>query len=319
MHLGLEIGKKTPVHDWSTVVKSLLQSILGAISMVMLVVHTLFISLFVFSSIIWKVMLPQRLRHKWADPYVIGVANVWLAGILWWLTNVLRIRFDVDNNVKLSMEEWYMVVSNHQSWVDIFALFYVTKGKIPLLKFFIKKELMKVPVVGQAWWAMDYPFMSRHSRAYLAKHPEKADDDLKATKKACEKFSYVPTSIVNFLEGTRFTEVKQQKQKAPYAHLLRPKAGGIAFAIQALGERFSSMIDTTIVYQDRAPTFWDLACGRVGTVTLRLRHIEIPQQFIRMDYQNNRQDKKDFQQWLHELWLEKDALITQMKAGTSSV
>lgn len=209
-----------------------------------------------------------------------------------------------------------MVVSNHQSWVDIFALFYVTKGKIPLLKFFIKKELIRVPVVGQAWWALDYPFMSRHSRSYLAKHPEKANDDLNATRKACEKFNYVPTSIVNFLEGTRFSELKQKKQKAPYQYLLRPKAGGIAFALQALGDRFSSMIDTTIIYEDKAPSFWDLASGRVGTVSLKLRHVEIPRQFIHMDYQNNRQDRMAFQQWLHELWLEKDAAIARMKQSS---
>jgi 1-acyl-sn-glycerol-3-phosphate acyltransferase len=282
--------------------------------MVLLVVHTLIISVFVFSSILWKVLTPEALRPRYADPYVIGVANVWLAVILWWLRNVLRVRFEVDNDVELSMEQWYMVVSNHQSWVDIFALFHVTKGKIPLLKFFIKKELMKVPVVGQAWWAMDYPFMQRHSPSYLAKHPEKANDDLNATKKACEKFSRVPTSIVNFLEGTRFTESKQTKQKAPYKHLLRPKAGGIAFAIQALGEKFSSMIDTTIVYENTPPSFWDMACGRVGTVSMRLRHVEIPKKFTTMDYQNNREHKKEFQQWLHELWLNKDAQIAEIKA-----
>jgi 1-acyl-sn-glycerol-3-phosphate acyltransferase len=281
--------------------------------MVLLVVHTLIIGIFVFSSIVWKLLTPEALRPRFANPFVIGVANVWLAVILWWLRNVLRIRFDVKSNVELSRDQWYMVVSNHQSWVDIFALFHVTKGKIPLLKFFIKKELMKVPVVGQAWWAMDYPFMQRHSPAYIAKHPEKADDDLRATKKACEKFSLVPTSIVNFLEGTRFSESKRTKQKAPYKHLLRPKAGGIAFAIQALGERFSSMIDTTIVYENEPPSFWDLACGRVGTVSMNLRHVEIPKKFIQMDYQHNREHKKDFQQWLHELWLEKDEQITQMK------
>ena len=294
--------------------KSVFQNILGAISMVLLVVHTLIIGIFVFTSICWKLALPERHRVKYANPFVMGVSNVWLAVILFWLRHVLRIRFEVDNEVELSKKQWYMVVSNHQSWVDIFALFHATKGKIPLLKFFIKKELMKVPVVGQAWWAMDYPFMQRHSPAYIAKHPEKADDDLRATKKACEKFSHVPTSIVNFLEGTRFNEQKRVKQNAPYQYLLRPKAGGIAFAIQALGERFSSMIDTTIVYEGHPPSFWDLACGRVGTVSMQMRPVEIPEKFIKMDYQHNRQDKKDFQQWLHELWLVKDAHIAQMKS-----
>lgn len=293
--------------------KSVVQNIAGLVSMLLLVVFTLFIGIFVFTSIIWKLMMPASLRPRYANPFVVGVANFWLAGILWWLRVVLRIRFEVDNEVNLSKDQWYMVVSNHQSWVDIFALFHATKGKIPLLKFFIKKELAKVPIVGQAWWALDYPFMQRHSRAYLAKHPEKANDDLKATQKACEKFSHVPTSIVNFLEGTRFSEEKHAKQKAPYAHLLRPKAGGIAFAIQALGERFSSMIDTTIVYEGHPPTFWDLACGRVGTVSMKMKHVEIPQRFLVMDYQNNREDKKEFQAWLHELWLAKDECISNMK------
>lgn len=295
--------------------KAISQNVVGAISMVMLVIHTLIIGIFVFFFIFWKVVLPEGPRRKFADPAIMIVAYAWLGAILWWLKYVLRIQWDVENKVDFSMQHWYMVVSNHQSWVDIFGLFHVTKGKIPLLKFFIKKELLKVPIVGQAWWALDYPFMQRHSPAYIAKHPEKADDDLKATRKACKKFSYIPTSIVNFLEGTRFTEAKRVKQKSPYQYLLRPKAGGIAFAIQALGEKFTSMIDTTIVYDQKPPSFWDLACGRVGKVIIRMRHVEIPKRFITMDYQHNRDDKKDFQLWLHELWLEKDAQIANLKSA----
>jgi len=295
-------------------VKAVFENVMGVIAMILLVIHTSIIGIFVFFFIFWRLVLPVNLRVKYVNPAIIGVANAWLAVILWWMRNVQRIDWDIENEVELSLDQWYMVVSNHQSWVDIFALFHVTKGKIPLLKFFIKKELAKVPVVGQAWWAMDYPFMQRHSPAYIAKHPEKANDDLEATRKACEKFSHIPTSIVNFLEGTRYTQEKSDRQKSPYTHLLRAKAGGIAFAIQALGERFSSMIDTTIVYHGPAPTFWDLACGRVGKVSMRLRHVEIPERFIKMDYMNNREDKKDFQQWLHELWLVKDAQISAIKS-----
>ena len=295
--------------------KSIFQALIGSLSMVLLVVHTLIIGVFLFPLIFWKLVLPEAPRRRFANPAIIIVANAWLIAILWWLRTVLRIRFDVVNEAELSQRQWYMVVSNHQSWVDIFALFHVTRGRIPLLKFFIKKELARVPIVGQAWWAMDYPFMQRHSRAYLMKHPEKANDDLTATRKACEKFSHIPTSVVNFLEGTRFTQGKRVKQRAPYEHLLRPKAGGIAFAIQSLGERFSAMIDTTIVYDGKPPSFWDLACGRVGKVTMRLRQVDIPQRFIMMDYMNNVEDKKAFQAWLHKLWLEKDALIGQLKAA----
>jgi 1-acyl-sn-glycerol-3-phosphate acyltransferase len=299
-------------------VKAVFNNIMGVIAMLLLVVHTLIIGIFVFTCVFWRLVLSERLRVKLVNPAIIGVANVWLGVILWWMRHVQRIEWDIENEVELSLDQWYMVVSNHQSWVDIFALFHVTQGKIPLLKFFIKKELAKVPIVGQAWWAMDYPFMQRHSRAFLAKHPEKANDDLIATRKACEKFSHTPTSIVNFLEGTRFSADKQARQKSPYKHLLRPKAGGIAFAIQALGARFSSMIDTTIVYQNQPPSFWDLACGRVGKVSIRMRHVEIPAAFITMDYLDNRDDKKAFQLWLHQLWLAKDAQITELKSRPSA-
>lgn len=295
--------------------KSVLQNLLGAVSTILLVVHTLLIGIFVFFLSFWKYVLPEAICRPLVNPLIVGVANVWLAVILWWLEKVLRIRFEVENQAELSMKNWYILISNHQSWVDIFALFYVAKGKIPLLKFFVKKELAYMPVVGQAWWALDYPFMGRYSAAAVAKNPDKKNHDLKATQKACEKFSYVPTSVVNFIEGTRFTAEKHRRQKMPYKHLLRPKAAGIAFAIQALGAKFSSMIDATIVYQGAPPTFWDLGCGRVGAVIIRVRQVAIPERFINMDYQNNRADKKAFQQWLHELWQLKDEHISQIKAA----
>ncbi len=295
--------------------KAVFENIMGAIAMVALVVHTLIVGVFVLVLALMRWALPENMGRKIVGPSINFVADTWLKGILWWMANIQHIEWDIDNEVELSKDQWYMVVSNHQSWVDIFALFHILRGKIPLLKFFIKKELARVPIVGQAWWAMDYPFMQRHSPAYIAKHPEKANDDLVATRKACERFSHIPTSIVNFLEGTRFTDEKHDRQKAPYKYLLRPKAGGIAFAIQALGERFSSMIDTTIVYHDHRPSFWDLACGRTGKVTVRMRHVEIPKRFIEMDYMNNREDKKAFQQWLHELWLAKDAAISEIKGS----
>ncbi|TXR54965.1 acyltransferase [Reinekea thalattae] len=282
--------------------------------MIALAAYTILLSIFVLLCALARKLLPENFGRKVVGPTIIAVSTVWLGGVLKWLKTFQRIDWDVRNEVELSKQQWYMIVSNHQSWVDIFALFHVLLGNIPFLKFFIKKELLRVPIVGQAWWAMDYPFMQRHSRAEIAKNPAKANDDLEATKKACKRFSYTPTSIVNFLEGTRYTQQKHDKQDPPYEHLLRPKAGGIAFAIQALGERFSSMLDTTIVYHGERPSFWDLACGRVGKVTVHMRHIEIPKRFVEMDYMNNRDDKKDFQNWLHEVWLEKDALISKIKA-----
>lgn len=205
-------------------------------------------------------------------------------------------------------------MANHQSWVDIFALFHVFHRQIPILKFFIKKELARVPIAGQAWWALDFPFMQRHSRDYLAKHPEKADDDLRATQAACEKFSHQPTSVVNFLEGTRFTPAKHQAQQSPFKHLLKPKAGGIAFAIQSLGSKFSKLLDVTIDYAGRPPSFFDLASGNIQHIIVSVRQIPIPPQFAAMDYRNNPEHKQEFQQWLQHIWQDKDETLSALRA-----
>lgn len=207
------------------------------------------------------------------------------------------------------MDQWNLIIANHQSWIDIFALLYVTLRKLPILKFFIKKQLIWVPIAGVAWWALDYPFMSRYSREYLKKHPEKAGKDLETTRTACEKFSHQPTTVVNFLEGTRITAENYAKQNPPFKHLLNPKAGGIAFAIQALGEKFNTIIDTTIHYDGVVPNYWDMACGRVGKITMKLEKLTIPEQFLKMDYTNNADDKAAFQAWVTERWEKKDAIL----------
>ena len=105
----------------------------------------------------------------------------------------------------LSTREWYLVVSNHRSWVDILVLQAVFNRRIPFLKFFLKQQLIWVPFLGLAWWALDFPFMRRHSPEYLEKHPEQRGKDLDVTRRACEKFRLIPTSVMNFVEGTRFT------------------------------------------------------------------------------------------------------------------
>jgi hypothetical protein len=129
----------------------------------------------------------------------------------------------------------YLVISNHQSWVDIPALIQALNRRTPFFKFFLKKELIWVPFLGLAWWALDYPFMKRYSKAFLAKHPELAGQDLKITKEACELFKRQPVTVVNYLEGTRFNETKRKQQGSPFKRLLKPKAGGVAFVLAAMG------------------------------------------------------------------------------------
>ena len=213
---------------------------------------------------------------------------------------------------KISYNGWYMVVANHQSWADIFILQKIFNRHAPFFKFFLKQELIYVPVMGLCWSALDYPFMKRYSKEFLAKHPELKGKDLETTRKACEKFKHTPVSIMNFLEGTRFTKQKHDRQQSPYQHLLKPKAAGIAYALNIMGERIDTLIDVTIHYPDDRPSFWEFMCGKSKHIDIHIQTRPIPAEFNRGDYENDEVFRKNFQTWINQLWQDKDKLLGEM-------
>ena len=154
--------------------------------------------------------------------------------------------------------------------------------------------------------------MKRHSRAELRKNPALRQQDRDTTRKACEKFTLVPTSVMNFAEGTRFTAEKHRAQSSPYQHLLKPKAGALALALNAMGAQFQSLLDMTIVYPDGIPTFWDFLCGRVSQVVVHGRQLPIPAHFCEGDYEGDVEFRGTFHRWLADLWEEKDARIDKL-------
>jgi 1-acyl-sn-glycerol-3-phosphate acyltransferase len=192
------------------------------------------------------------------------------------------------------------------------VLQHLLNRRIPLLKFFLKKQLIWVPVMGLAWWALEFPFMRRHSEAFLKKHPEMRGKDQATTRKACEKFALIPTSVMNFLEGTRFTPAKKRQQHSPYQHLLKPKVGGMALALNAMGEKFQAIVDVTIVYPDGAPHFIDFLMGKVKRITVRVRLLPVPQHLVTGDYAGDPAVREAYQKWGQQLWAEKDALIERL-------
>jgi 1-acyl-sn-glycerol-3-phosphate acyltransferase len=218
-------------------------------------------------------------------------------------------RWDVQGLESLHPSGWYLVASNHQSWVDILVLQRIFHGRIPFLKFFLKRELIWVPVIGLAWWALDFPFMTRGSnRGSLRK-------DLEATRRACEKFKRIPTSVMNFVEGTRMTPAKRVQQNSPYRHLLRPKIGGLAIALATMGEQFEALLDVTIVYPHGAPSFWDLLCGRLDAVIVHVRQREIPADMLGMAQAGERARQVRIGRWVEQQWIEKDRLIDELLGG----
>ncbi|WP_219215680.1 acyltransferase [Variovorax boronicumulans] len=290
----------------------------GVIAGLLLVINTLFWCALLLLLSLVKLLLPFAAVRRGIDPLLNAIATAWIACNSGWMRLTQRTTWDVQGVEGLAYRGWYLVNANHQSWVDIFVLQHTMNRRIPLLKFFLKQQLIYVPVIGLAWWALDFPFMKRHSKADLRKNPALRGQDRETTRRACEKFALVPTSVMNFAEGTRFTAAKHQGQSSPYRHLLKPKAGALALALDAMGEKFQSLIDVTIVYPDRVPSFWDFLCGRTTRVMLRAREVPIPAELSRGDYEADSTFRGSFHRWLADIWAFKDAQIETMLASAKN-
>jgi 1-acyl-sn-glycerol-3-phosphate acyltransferase len=286
--------------------------LLGVLAFFLLLLNIVFWVplLLVFAAI--KLVLPFKAVRIAIDPILLFIAEAWISTNSSWMRLTQRTEWDVQGIDGLDPNSWTMVSSNHQSWVDIFVLQHLFNKRIPLLKFFLKQQLIWVPIMGLAWWALEFPFMRRHSEAFLKKHPEMRGKDQETTRKACEKFSLTPTSVMNFLEGTRFTAAKQAKQQSPYQHLLKPKAGGLALALQAMGDKFQSVLDVTIYYPEGVPTFWDFLCGKVHRVVVRVRPVQVPKALLGGDYGQDPTFRAAFSDWVAELWRFKDAQLADL-------
>ena len=285
----------------------------GVLTFGVLTVNTVFWFVPVMTLALLKLLLPIAAVRRVLTRWLMWLAENWIA------VNALALRgsgsrgWRADGIESVDRYGWYLVLANHQTWVDIVVLQVALNRRIPLLKFFIKQQLIWFPLLGLGFWALDMPFMKRHSPSYLARHPEKKGADLEATRKACEKFRYTPTSVINFVEGTRFSEAKRIAKNSPFRHLLLPRAGGIAVALSAMGETFDAILDVTIVYAAEPPKFWDMICGDPVDVTLDVRVLPIDPVLLAGDYQQDREFRRDVHRWLSRLWQEKDARIAEIK------
>jgi 1-acyl-sn-glycerol-3-phosphate acyltransferase len=284
----------------------------GILTTTLLLLNTvvLICPLLVFALL--KLVLPGRWRD-YASAAVMWVAEAWSEIDKAIFALCIPTQWDIRGVESLRKDTSYLAVSNHQTWVDIPALIESLNRRTPFFKFFLKKELIWVPLLGLAWWGLDYPFMKRYSKAFLEKHPELKGKDLEITK-ACELFKRQPVTVVNYLEGTRFTEAKRQAQQSPYRYLLKPKAGGVAFVLAALGEQLDALLDVTIVYPgNKAPGFWDLLNGSISRVIIDIQVRELDPALWAGDYENDPAFRQAVQAWVNQLWIEKDQRIEQLR------
>lgn len=261
-----------------------------------------------------KALLPFAGARRAANPLLTGIAESWIAVNGWMWDRFTGTRLQVEGGSQLQRDGHYLVLANHQSWVDILVLQKVFNRRIPLLRFFLKRQLIWVPLLGLAWWALDFPFMGRYTKQQIARNPALAGRDTEATRRACAKFREIPVAIMNFVEGTRFTVAKHDRQQSPYRHLLKPKSGGVAFVLDAMGTGLHGILDVSIAYPGGSPSMLDLIGNRIPEVRVHIRQRPIPAALIGGSYQDDRTFRARFQQWMNGIWGEKDSDLDALLA-----
>ena len=285
----------------------------GVITFTMILINLGFWGVvFFLNSLAFLVPVPGR--GSWTRHRLQGVVESWALGnhaVLRWMIDA---RWEIEFAGEVSPDESYLVIANHQSWLDIPAVHHALIGHSSFIKFFAKKQVIWVPVIGQAAWMLRFPFMKRHSKEFLRKHPDRRGEDLQTTRASLRDFGESPESVLSYVEGTRFTDAKRLATKSPYKNLLKPKAGGIAYVLGAVGDKLHAIIDVTIAYPPQeGGVFWHFICGRVPWVRIHVRRRPVPEQYSNGARREDAGKRGAFRTWVHEIWTEKDALIDAIR------
>lgn len=290
----------------------LLAAITLPLSIALTILVTIICSVPIIVAGLIKLLVPIPAVWRSISVFCNFMMYCWCEGLALLLHLNPWLKWDVQGLEGLNKKNWYLLISNHHSWADIVVLCVLFRKHIPMNKYFLKQQLAWVPFIGLACWALDMPFMRRYSRSYLIRHPERRGKDVETTRRSCEKFRAHPTTIVNFVEGSRFTEEKKRETRSPYHNLLPPKAAGIAMALNVLGSQFDKLLNVTLCYPDNhTRPFYDMLSGRLTRIVVRINLVPIGEE-LHGDYVNDKNSKRSFQRWLNGLWEEKDRQLTDI-------
>ena len=292
-----------------------MSSIRGVISLLFLIINTLFWAIPLYLLALLKLITPSRRLQLHLLEGLNYLAMGWIGANNVWIHAWIRPRWHISVPAALkdgsAHRRWWLVIANHRSWTDIFVLQYALHRRTPMPKFFLKQELIWVPVIGLAWWALEFPFMRRYSREQLADNPRLAARDREATRRICERARQAPMAIFNFVEGTRFTPTKHDEQQSPFTQLLRPRAGGSAQVINILGDRLSGILDATLDYRHASASFWGFLCGHGGDISVDIVQRPLEPWMLSGNYHADAAYRERFQQWLNQVWKDKDARLSR--------
>jgi len=139
------------------------------------------------------------------DRFCDWAPRAWGRTILW----AAGAKVKVEGLERLDPGEPRIMVSNHQSWFDVFAL----TACLPVrFRFVAKKELGRIPIYGRAWKACGHISVDRGDR----------DAAIESLGQASAEVKDLGLTMVMFPEGTR----------SPTGELQHFKKGAFVLAIQ---------------------------------------------------------------------------------------
>jgi 1-acyl-sn-glycerol-3-phosphate acyltransferase len=295
---------------------TLVKTAKGTVALLAIALSTIVLTTLLCILAIGKFLAPTEAFRNRMRKLLAGLAETWISVNNGILSLYKMPRWDIEIPPDLDPKGCYLVSSNHQSWVDVLVLQRCFNRRLPFFRFFIKSQMFWVPFLGIAWWALDMPFMQRHSKEKLAQNPALKGRDLENARKACEKFRTIPVAMTNFPEGTRFSIAKRDGMMSPFENLLPPRIGGIGQVFYALADELDAVIDVTIIYPQArktgiTPTFWQLLTGEIPEIIVRAKRREIPAGLLGRNFRTDREFRRELEAWMSQMWHEKDELISE--------
>ncbi len=292
-------------------VKRIRYALQGSAALLFISFNTIVLALVMGVMAIFKGITPPGTIANAINRWLSVLGELWVSGNNFVLRHYRSMQWDIQRPENLDRQGRYLVLCNHQSWVDILAMQFVLNRRAPFLRFMLKQSLIWVPFLGLAWWSLDFPFLRRHSRQQLLKNPQLRFKDLENAARACEKLKLIPVAMMCFPEGTRFSREKHSRQVSPYRHLLKPRFGGIGQVLYSFEDALQSAIDMTITYPGGAPTFWQLVSGQVPKIKVQAVLRPIDPGLLGVDFRGNPEAKRQLKDWLESIWMEKDQAIVE--------
>jgi 1-acyl-sn-glycerol-3-phosphate acyltransferase len=152
-------------------------------------------------------------------------------GKFWSLMNLFLsgTRVTLKGREKIENNRTYIVMSNHQSLFDVWALI----GKIPLqLRWIVKLEIRNIPIFGYALERMGHVYIDRKNRSAASTSLDNAANKIKEG-----------TSVIIFPEGTRSRDGRLLKFRRGGA-IIALKSGISILPVTVNGSRFALPKDT---------------------------------------------------------------------------